>query len=160
MPLGQKRSSKFGVRIHWQQMSVVLLTRSNVITKPKWVDWTIRCQGYSDFTRFWNIAWGSSLRLRDSERLILLLSPDFMECGFVQCEWSAVLPNDPDGQKSLLIPIRVQECVLTRLLTLQVYLGIAGKTEVEIQLILCYGPKQLRLPLNGKSDCLAAPSPA
>lgn len=46
--------------------------------------------------------------VKETERTIAVLSPDYLTSLFTQPEWAAAFRNDPTGEKRLLIPVR--EC--------------------------------------------------
>jgi|SRR5215469_13597385 len=79
----------------------------------QWLDWFVRSKGLTTFTQFNDIPWGSNFvsrmdeGLKQAERLILVLSPDFLSSVFTEAEWTTIFAKDPDGSKRLMLPIRL-----------------------------------------------------
>jgi hypothetical protein len=122
----------------------------------QWIDWVLRSKNYSTFTQFTDIPWGSDFivkmddGLKDSERVILVVSPDSLESGFVKREWSIAMARDPDGTKGLLLPIRVRDCDPSGLLSVQVYLDLVAKEEAAATTTLWDALAKLPLKPSGK----------
>ena len=121
----------------------------------KWIDWVLRSQKYSTFVQFTDIPWGSNFvvgmdkGLKSAERVLLIVSPDSLESGFVEREWSVALAKDPDGTKGLLLPIKIRDCKPEGLLSVQVYLDIAAKDEATAAQIIKDGVAKLSLTPTG-----------
>jgi hypothetical protein len=122
----------------------------------QWIDWCLRSKGYSTFTQFNDIPWGSDFivkmddGIKDSERVILIVSPDSLESGFVKREWSIAMAKDPDGTKGLLLPIRVRDCDPGGLLRVQVYMDLVAQEEATALTTLSDGLAKLSLKPSGK----------
>jgi hypothetical protein len=121
----------------------------------KWLDWALRSLNYSTFVQFTDIPWGSDFvagmdkGLKSAERVILVVSEDSLESGFVTREWSVALAKDPDGSKGLLLPIKVRDCKPEGLLSVQVYLDLVAKEEASATNILKDGLAKLTLTPSG-----------
>ncbi len=48
--------------------------------------------------------------LKRARRMILLLSPDYLESAYAVREWQSFFTRDPDGRRRLLVPFRVAGC--------------------------------------------------
>lgn len=64
--------------------------------------------------------------LRESERLIMVLSPDYLSAKFPESEWTAAFASDPINERQTLIPVRVRECKPDGLLKPFVYIDLVG----------------------------------
>ena len=131
----------------------------------QWLDWLLRSRGYSTFTQFGDILWGSNFvarmdeGLKEAERLIMVLSPDFLSSGFTESEWTVAFAKDPDGKKGLLLPIRVRECELTGLLAPRVYLDLWELDEAGATNALANGLTTLTPPPAAASETASEPPP-
>jgi hypothetical protein len=45
-----------------------------------------------------------------STRVVVVLTPEYLASDYNIEEWSAVLPDDPAGERRLVVPVRVREC--------------------------------------------------
>ncbi len=134
----------------------------------QWLDWQLRSKGYGTFTQFGDIPWGSNFvarmdeGLREAERIILLLSPDFLSSGYTEAEWTTMFTRDPTGSKRLLLPIRVRECELKGLLAARVYLDLWDQDEPGATSMLAGGLSSLDVtpaPSNAENAGTAPPFP-
>ncbi|HIJ51907.1 MAG TPA: toll/interleukin-1 receptor domain-containing protein [Planctomycetes bacterium] len=64
--------------------------------------------------------------LQKTRRIILVLSPDYLNATFTEAEWTAALAKDPTSQNRSLIPVRVRECEPNGLLRPIVYIDLVG----------------------------------
>jgi hypothetical protein len=77
--------------------------------------------------------------IRGSERMVAVLSPDYLGAFFTHPEWAAAFAQDPTGYKGVLLPVRVRECDLTGLLNQVIYVDLVGKGEAEAKKTLLCG---------------------
>lgn len=64
--------------------------------------------------------------LKEAERLILVLSPDYLSSKFAESEWTAAFVSDPTNLKSTLVPVRVRDCQPDGLLKPLVYIDLVN----------------------------------
>lgn len=64
--------------------------------------------------------------LKVAQRLILVLSPDYLSSKFAESEWTAAFVSDPTNERRTLIPVRVRECRPDGLLRPIVYIDLVG----------------------------------
>lgn len=74
--------------------------------------------------------------LKQSRRIIAVLSPSYLKAKFAQPEWQSAFARDPDGTEGILVPIRVEECNPTGLLAQVIYLDLAYKSKEEAEVAL------------------------
>jgi hypothetical protein len=96
------------------------ISYANADRDPEWAQWiaqVLENEGYSCRLQAWDIGSGANFALdmdrflRDSARLILVLSPDYLAGRpMVDAEWAAKFVEDPNGRSRLLIPIMVRGC--------------------------------------------------
>lgn len=96
----------------------------------EWISHVLEDAGYSVVVQAWDFRPGSNFvlemqkALRTSERLIAVLSPDYLAARYPQPEWAAVFSADPEGASRKLIPVMVRPCQLTGLLAQIVHIRI------------------------------------
>lgn len=85
----------------------------------KWAQWiaqVLEDADYSVIIQAWDFRPGSNFvlemqqALQQTERMIAVLSPDYLKARFPQPEWAAAFAGDPEGARRALIPVMVREC--------------------------------------------------
>jgi hypothetical protein len=76
--------------------------------------------------------------LQRAKRILLVLSPAFLEAKFTEAEWTAALASDPTGANRTVVPVRVRECRPTGLLKPIVYIDLVGLTAEDARKRLLY----------------------
>ncbi|BAL89664.1 hypothetical protein AMIS_44440 [Actinoplanes missouriensis 431] len=83
-------------------------------------------------------------------RTIAVLTPAYLRSEFGEAEWRAVFAQDPSGRKGLLIPVRVQPCDPSGLLTTRVYVDLVDVDEqVARKKLLAAAEKDRPRPAGG-----------
>ena len=102
----------------------------------EWIAWHLEeTGGYSVAIQAWDFGPGCNFVLemdraiKECERLVAVLSPDYLTSLFTQPEWAAYFANDGTSEKRLIVPVRVRECELKGLLAAIVYTDLTGKAE-------------------------------
>lgn len=101
----------------------------------EWIAWELEEAGYTTELQAWDIVPGLDFgvwihrALSEANRLIAVLSPDYMKSQFCIAELSNMWANDPAGAKHLVIPVRVRECRPEGLLRARVYIDLVGLDE-------------------------------
>ena len=81
-----------------------------------WIAWVLEEEKYSTVLQAWDFRPGCNFSLemhnaiKNTERIILVLSQDFLNSEFTASEWAAVFAQDPTGAKGKILPIKVREC--------------------------------------------------
>jgi hypothetical protein len=81
-----------------------------------WIAHALEEFGYTVVLQAWDFRPGSNFviemqrALQSSDRLIAVLSPDYLAARYPQPEWAAVFAADPEGAKRRLVPVMVREC--------------------------------------------------
>lgn len=97
----------------------------------EWIAWELEEAGYSLRIQAWHFRPGNNFVLEMhrallmTERVIIVLSPDFLRSGFTAPELADAFARDPTGEKRLLIPIRVTVCQPEGLLRQVIYIDFA-----------------------------------
>ena len=98
----------------------------------EWIAWQLEVAGYSVIIQAWDFRPGHNFvlemqrALEETERLVSVLSPGYLNASFPQPEWAAAFAEDPTGEKGKLLPIRVRECELKDLLRSIVHIDLAN----------------------------------
>ncbi len=102
----------------------------------EWIAWQLEEHaGMSAFLQAWDFRPGSNFVEKMDEgasrcdRTIAVLSENYLNSRFGRAEWQSAFRNDPNGEKGLLIPVRVGECDVTGLLGQIVYVDLVGLDE-------------------------------
>lgn len=80
----------------------------------------------ADFVAGSNFVSAIHSALEQSQRMILVLSPDYLSARFPEAEWTAAFAKDPIGERCTLVPVRVRECEPGGLLKAIVYIDLVG----------------------------------
>src|SRR3954469_26765 len=103
-----------------------------------WAEWiasTLEEAGYTvvfadrDFRPGANLVAQIADALKQSDRTLALLSPDYLSSQWAQGEWAAVFARDPEGVHGRLVPIRIHPVKLEGLLSQIVYIDLVGLDE-------------------------------
>jgi hypothetical protein len=83
-------------------------------TKAHWIAWTLREVGHEVAVHDWEIPAGGNAplwmntRLAWADRLIAVISPDYLPARYSPMEWASQIWNDPNGTKGSVIPVIVR----------------------------------------------------
>jgi class 3 adenylate cyclase len=98
-----------------------------------WIAWELEKKGgYRVHIETWDAQPGEHVvrRLNDaivhSDRMLVVLSENYLRAAKVQAEWHAAWHADPNGMRRKLIPVRVAECEPDGLLRGIVHIDIVG----------------------------------
>jgi hypothetical protein len=79
-----------------------------------WIAWTLREAGHEVAVHDWEIPAGGNAplwmntKLAWADRLIAVISPDYVPARYSPIEWASQIWNDPDGTKGSVIPVIVR----------------------------------------------------
>lgn len=96
----------------------------------KWIVATLESNGYTTIVDYRDFPPGKSFILamdeamRQAERTIAVVSPDYSQAQYTAPEWATALANDPKGNKGLLIPVKVRPVELIGILQTIVYIDL------------------------------------
>jgi hypothetical protein len=120
------------------------------ITWAEWIAWELEAASYTTIVQAWdfrpgfNFAVKMDKALQEAERVIAVLSPEYLAAKFTHPEWAAAFGKDPQGEKGLLLPVRVKECDLAGLLPQIVYIDFVDLEETTARRALLDGVKTER----------------
>lgn len=101
----------------------------------EWIAWELEEASYSTKLQAWDFQPGSNFvvemhkNINECERIILVLSDNFLQSKYAQAEWAAFFVGDPAGEARSILPIRVSEVMPTGLLMSIVYADLFGLSE-------------------------------
>jgi hypothetical protein len=101
----------------------------------EWIAWQLEDAGHSVLFQGWDFVPGTNWikRMQDgvsrSVRVIVVLSPAYIDSVFGAAEWQAIWVHDPDGAKRRVIPVRVADCERPGLLAGIVSIDLFGVPE-------------------------------
>jgi tetratricopeptide (TPR) repeat protein len=101
-----------------------------IAAQLKEAGWSVVIQS-EDFASGGNFVLEMHRRLEECERVIAVLSPDYLTAKYVHAEWGAAFRRDPTGELRLLVPVRVRPCQPPGLLASIVYIDLAGVPEAD-----------------------------
>jgi len=122
----------------------------------EWVAYVLEEAGYSVTIMKWDFKAGGNFVLdmqkaaEECERILPILSPNYLQSIFTQPEWAVAFAKDPTGTKGLLIPVRAIECELKGLLPQIVYIDLFNKNENEARKTLLNQIEQTVKKTRGK----------
>ena len=133
-------------------------------TWAEWIAWQLEEEGYTVVVQAWDFRPGGNFVLdmnratKEAERTIAVLSPDFLAAEFAQPEWAAAFRKDPEGEKGLLLPVRVRECDIEGLLGQIVYIDLVKLDESAAERALLDGVKRGRAKPKEEPSFPGSPS--
>jgi len=83
-------------------------------TKAHWIAWTLKEAGHEVAVHDWEIPAGGNVplwmntKLAWADRLIAVISPDYLPSRYSPMEWASQIWNDPDGTKGSVVPVIVR----------------------------------------------------
>jgi tetratricopeptide (TPR) repeat protein len=103
-----------------------------------WAEWIadiLERAGYTTVLQAWDFRPGEVFVQRmhqaveQARRILLVLSPAYLESAFATAEWQAAFAKDPTGDHALLLPVRIAACQPPGLLRGRTYLDLVGLAE-------------------------------
>lgn len=116
----------------------------------EWLAYVLEGAGYRTVIQAWDFRPGNNFvlamqqALADSEKIIPVLSPDYLGAKYTHAEWAAVFAVDPLGVDRLLIPVMVRECEPIGLLRPIVYIKLFDLDEEAARGVLLDGVRDDR----------------
>jgi len=107
-----------------------------------WIAWTLQDAGYTTVHQAWDFRPGANFvsemkrALQDCERTIAVYSPSYFNSGFGEDEWTAAFADRS------LVPVRVRECDIPKLLKPRVYVDLLNLNELIARATLLAGVKR------------------
>lgn len=108
----------------------------------EWIAWKLEEANYEVVIQAWDFRPGENfvLRMQDAlnntQKMILVLSEDYLSSSFTAAEWSAVFATDPAAKERKLVPVRVRECKPEGLLGPLIYVDLSNLSEPDAKAAL------------------------
>lgn len=102
----------------------------------EWIAWQLEADGYQVAVQAWDFAAGSDWAhemqnaMSTAERVVAVLSPDYLNSAHGEAEWREFYAQDPSGERRQLLPVRVREVDPPGLLKTRVYVDLVGLNSV------------------------------
>jgi TIR domain len=81
----------------------------------EWIAWQLEAEGYQVVVQAWDFGpgrdWAHEMQqaTTTAERVVVVLSPAYLQSAHGEAEWRAFYAEDPGGERGLLLPVRVGE---------------------------------------------------
>uniref|UniRef100_UPI001EF61417 FxSxx-COOH system tetratricopeptide repeat protein n=1 Tax=Frankia sp. Cj3 TaxID=2880976 RepID=UPI001EF61417 len=101
----------------------------------EWIAWQLEDAGFTVLLQAWDMVAGSNWTavmergVREADRVVAVLSPDYLASVYGTVEWQAAWASDPDGARRRLVPVRVRECTPEGLFGLLVWIDLVNLAE-------------------------------
>ena len=113
----------------------------------EWIAWQLEKAGYKTMLQHWDFAPGENFIVRmwdgleRARRTIALVSKNYLNSHYGTAEWTAAFLH---GDEERLLPIRIEACILPRLLATRIYIDLAGADRETAQVRLLQGVRRGR----------------
>jgi hypothetical protein len=103
----------------------------------KWIAWTLESAGYSVIIQAWDFKAGANFvgemdrSIKNADRMIAILSEQYLNSDYCEAEWQAFFRKDPKGERCSIIPVKVRPCEVKGLLARIAYIDFVGLPEAE-----------------------------
>ena len=111
-------------------------------SRAEWIAHHLRSAGFSVFYQHadWRAGHSFIIKMHEAislaDRVIAVLSQNYLNSAYTQLEWTAALAKDPTGAERRLILIRVGPCELTGLLRPLVFVDLVGLPDDQARKVL------------------------
>jgi hypothetical protein len=101
----------------------------------EWIAWELEHAGYTCTIQAWDFIPGANFvaemhnALLRCQRVVAIVSANYLTSAFVTAEWTSAYADDPVGKRRKLLPIRVEDIEIGGLLKAIVYVDLVGKDE-------------------------------
>jgi hypothetical protein len=97
-----------------------------------WIAWQLEAGGYRVVVQAWDFGAGSDWAhgmhnaMSAAERVVVVLSPDYLRSAHGEAEWRHYYAQDPSGERGLMLPVRIHQVDPPGLLRTRVYVDLVG----------------------------------
>lgn len=108
----------------------------------EWIAWKLEQAGYTVIIQAWDFRPGENFvlkmqkALQTTNKMVMVLSEEYLKSSFTAAEWAAVFASDPDAKERKLVPVRVRECKPDGLLGPLIYVDIVDLSESDAEAAL------------------------
>src|SRR5829696_5481882 len=99
----------------------------------EWIAWQLEAEGYQVVVQAWDFGpgrdWAHEMQqaTTTAERVVVVLSPAYLQSAHGEAEWRVFYAQDPGGERGLLLPVRVGEVEPPGLLKSRVYVDLVDQ---------------------------------
>ncbi len=116
----QGKASRGGNHITATNSSIDFFISYNGTDKAwaEWIAWQLEEVGFLTILQSWDFRPGANFVLKmqeaskEAERVIAVLSPNYLNAVYTQPEWAVAFRRDPQGTKGILVPVMYE--IVTR----------------------------------------------
>src|SRR5882724_57410 len=108
----------------------------------EWIAWKLEDGGYDVIIQAWDFRPGENFvikmqdALNETQKMVLILSEDYLNSSFTTAEWTSVFASDPVAKERKLVPIRVRQCKPEGFLGPLIYLDLIDLSESDAEAAL------------------------
>ncbi|HEY9657176.1 MAG TPA: SUMF1/EgtB/PvdO family nonheme iron enzyme [Allocoleopsis sp.] len=121
-------------------MKDVLISYTNT-DRPwtEWMTWVLEENGYPVVAKLWDKPLANTCveemqqAIANRQHILIILSNDYLRSVVLQEQWVGALGVDLEAQNRSIIPIRVEDVELTRLMSPVMYVDLFDKSEAEAE---------------------------
>jgi hypothetical protein len=135
----------------------------------EWIAWKLEETGFDVVIQAWDFRPGENFvfkmqdALKNTKKMVLVFSEDYLNSSFTAAEWTSVFATDPVAKERKLVPIRVRECTPEGLLGPLIYVDLVNLSEPDAEGALLGAFADRSKPSKppgfpGGSDATLAPS--
>jgi anti-sigma regulatory factor (Ser/Thr protein kinase) len=99
----------------------------------EWIAWQLEAEGYAVVLQAWDFTaghdWAREMQhaVSSADRVVAVLSPEYLRSGHGEAEWRVFYARDPTGDQALVLPVRVREVDPPGLLMTKIYVDLVGR---------------------------------
>jgi hypothetical protein len=108
----------------------------------EWIAWQLEAEGYMVVVQAWDVTagrdWLHEMQHATStaQRVVVVLSPAYLQSAHGEAEWRPFDAEDPSGERSLLLSVRVGEVEPPGLLKTRIYVDLVNRDAESAQAAL------------------------
>jgi hypothetical protein len=116
----------------------------------EWIAWQLEAEGYRVVIQAWDFGagrdWAHEMQHATStaDRVLVVLSPDYLQSAYGEAEWRPFYADDPTGERGLLLPVRVREVDPPGLLRTKIYVDLVERDAASARAALLAGVRGAR----------------
>jgi hypothetical protein len=99
----------------------------------EWISWQLEAEGYTVVVQAWDFTagrdWVHEMQhaTTTAQRAVVVLSPAYLQSAHGEAEWRPFYAEDPSGERSLLLSVRVREVDTPGLLKTRTYVDLVDR---------------------------------
>jgi tetratricopeptide (TPR) repeat protein len=108
----------------------------------EWIAWQLEAEGYQVVVQAWDFTpshdWAHEMQhaTATAKRVVVVLSPAYLESAHGEAEWRIFYADDPTGERGLLLVVRVEQVKPPGLLKTRVYVDLVNQGATDARRML------------------------